>query len=85
LPSEENATAKQCYECRPPTAYNLLPSAGTLTHAFASYSTRTQAHFLETRMLDCCTASRILPVVYATESGGLYVLTAFSELMLSPN
>jgi len=36
-------------------------------------------------MLDCCTASRILPVVYATESGGLYVLTAFSELMLSPN
>jgi hypothetical protein len=34
-PFERNATAKQGYERRSPIAYNLLPGACILTHAFA--------------------------------------------------
>jgi hypothetical protein len=41
-PSEGNGTAKQGYHRRAPIACNLLPSACTLTHAFACCPTRTQ-------------------------------------------
>jgi hypothetical protein len=41
-PSEGNATAKQGYQRRAPIACSLLPSACTLTHAFACCPTRTQ-------------------------------------------
>jgi hypothetical protein len=41
-PSEGNATAKRGYQRRAPIACSLLPSACTLTHAFACCPTRTQ-------------------------------------------
>jgi hypothetical protein len=48
-PPEGNATAKQGYQRRAPLACSLLPSACTLTHAFASCPTRTQRIYLKHR------------------------------------
>ena len=72
---------------------NCIQSVAKRRHSnscFRELLDSTQAHLLETRMLDRCTASRILSVVYATESSGLYVLDSFlrvnavAELMCSP-
>jgi hypothetical protein len=67
-PSARNATAKRGSEYPLPIACYLPPGACTLTHAFANSPIRTQrTHLHETRVLDRCTASRVLSVAYATE------------------
>ena len=63
-PSEGNATAKRGYQRRAPIACSLLPSACTLTHAFACCPTRTQR--ISHRHRNSIIARRRMPCRWST-------------------